>query len=598
MIFRISIGLVTFSLLLALGFPARAAGPEERLPAAASLVLVLDQPSEAAVKWAKTALGEMVAGKDFAPFYAALEKGHFPAPLNPKPALGLDWADIGKLKEPAAVALLEAEVKTPAIVILAGGKEDAAEVKRILADAQKYFEGRKAKRGVKKTADGEVVTYELPAAAGEPADVCIHLTQGDHFAATNSAVAADKLQKQWAAGAKGSLAEDVEFQKIDSRSRKMVGEKAVDLRWFVRPIPLAELLQKKRDPKMRGGKDLVALAKKLGVGAISSTGGTCTLTPESGHDYELAGLVLAKRPFKSGMRIMDLQPGKPIPPPAWVEADISSYISWNMDFSTALDGAGDWLGERLDDPGFLNAYLGQLLIDKNVSVRKDIVERLGPGIFEVTDSHRAKDASNPKGERRLIGIHSKEQLKLAKALALVTREDGVAKDDIIAGSPVRSAPDGQPLFSEPDEDAPKNTKSIQAYAITPALALLCTDDAWLRGKLAPQGKVTSLADDGAYKQLTLWSAKQESDKTCLRGFVRSDPSMNIDYDVVRVAGVGSKSSLQAQLLQLVFLGKSPAKEPAAALPKFEALAPHLLPAGVSLAVSPEGFELRAAVLGK
>ncbi len=595
---RISTGLVTISLVLILSFSALAVGPEERLPATASLVLLLDQPSEAAAKWPKTALGEMVAGKDFAPFYAALEQGHFAAPLNPKPALGLDWADVGKLKNPAAVALLEAEVKTPAIVILAGGKEDAAEVKRILADAQKYFEGRKAKRGVTKVAGGEVITYELPSAAGQTADVCIHLTHGDHFAATNSVVAADKLQKQWAAGVKGSLAEDVEFQKIDTQSRKMAGEKAADLRWFVRPIPLAELLQKKRDPKMRGGKDLVALAKKLGVGAISSIGGTCTLTPDPAHDYELAGLVLAKRPFKSGMRILDLKPGKPIPPPAWVEADVGSYISWNMDFSTALDGAGDWLDEKLEYPGFLNDYLGDLRISKQVDVRKDIIDRLGPGIFEVTDSHRAKDPSNPKGQRRLIGIHSKEQLKLAKALALVTREDGKAKDDTIGGNPVRSAPDGEPLFAEPDEDAPKNTKAIQAYAVTPALALLCTDDAWLRSKLAPKGKVTSLSDDAAYKQLTQWTGKQESDKTCLRGFLRSDPSMSIDYDVVRVAGVGSKSSLQAQVLQLVFLGKSPAKEPAAALPKFEALAPHLLPAGVSMAVSPDGFEVRAAVMGK
>ena len=597
---RISAGLISISLGLTLGLSALAAGPEDRIPASASLVLLLDKPNEAAGKWQKTAMGGMFASGEFAPFYAALEKGEIAATLNPRPALGLDWADIGKLQSPAALAVLEGEVKTPAIVMLAGGKTDAAEVKRIMADAQKYFEGRQAKRAAQKTAEGETITYELPAAAGAKGDVCIHMTHGDYFAATNSAAAADKLVKQWAAGEKGSLTADEDFKKVAAQSRKMLGDKAADLRWFVRPLNLAELLQKKRDPKMRGGKDLVAVARKLGVGAITSVGGTCTLQPDPTHDYEVAGLIMAKRPFKSGLRILDLQPGKPIPPPAWVEAEAGSYISWNMNFTNVLDGAGDWLDEKLDDKGFLNAYLGELRLDVDnpVDVRKDIIERLGPGIFEVSDSHRAKDPSNPNGHRRLIAITSKEQQKLAKALIRVTRMDGLAKDEIIDGNPMRYAPDGEPLFSEPDAAAPKNTKTIQAYAVMPNLALLCTDVAWLKSKLAGKEKVKPLAENAAYKQLTLWTAKQENDKTCLRGFVRSDPSLRQDFDLVRAASVGPKSATSARILQYVLLGNSAAKEPAAALPKFDALVPSLLPAGVSLAVSPDGFEVRAAVLRK
>ena len=158
MTYRISAGLACFSLMAALGLSASAAGPEDKLPASASLVLLLDKPSEAAAKWQKTALGAMFAGKDFAPFYAELQKGEIAAPLNPKPALGLDWADIAKFKEPAAIAILEGEEKRPALVFLTGGKEDAGEVKRVMALAEKYFDGRKAKRVVKKVEGGEIVT--------------------------------------------------------------------------------------------------------------------------------------------------------------------------------------------------------------------------------------------------------------------------------------------------------------------------------------------------------------------------------------------------------------------------------------------------------
>ncbi|MCE9524573.1 MAG: hypothetical protein K8R36_00805 [Planctomycetales bacterium] len=594
---RISVGFVGLGLVLLLGISSLAAGPEDRIPASASLVLLLDKPSDAAAKWQETAIGSMFAGKDFAPFYKELEKGEIAAPLNPKPALGLDWADVAKFKAPAAFVILEGEAKSPAMVLLAGGKDDAAEVKRVMTEAEKYFAGRKAQRTAKKIAEGEVVTYELTAAAGEKGSVCVHVTHGDNFAATNSAIAVEKLLKQWEAGDKGSLAADVNFKKVDAQSRKMAGQNGADVRWFVRPMNLAELLQKKREPKMRG-KDLVALARKLGLGAITSIGGICTLQPDASHDFEVAGLMIAKRPFESGLRLLDMRPGRPITPPAWVEADIGSYISWNMDFPSALDGAGSWIGEKLDDPGFLNAYLGDLRTSKQVDVRKDIIARLGPGIFEVSDSHRAKDPSNPNGERRLIGIASKEQPKLAKALKLVSREDALAKDETVGGNPLRTAPDGEPLFTEPDAGAPKNTKTIQAYAVTPTLSLLCTDVAWLRSKLSPKEKIKSLVDDPSYKQITTWTAKQEYDKTCLRGYVRSDQSMKLDYDVVRAGGVSPKSSSRSQALQYVLLGNSPAKGPAAALPKFDALAPHLLPTGVSMAVSPDGFELRAAVLRK
>ena len=125
--------------------------------------------------------------------------------------------------------------------------------------------------------------------------------------------------------------------------------------------------------------------------------------------------------------------------------------------------------------------------------------------------------------------------------------------------------------------------------------------AWLRSKLAAKEKVKPLVDDPAYKQLALWSAKQENDRTCLRGFMRSDQSGRLDYDAVRGATVTSKSSLRAQALRFVLLGNSSAavtKTPAAALPKFDVLAPNLLPSGVSMAVSADGFELRAAVLRK
>ena len=93
----------------------------------------------------------------------------------------------------------------------------------------------------------------------------------------------------------------------------------------------------------------------------------------------------------------------------------------------------------------------------------------------------------------------------------------------------------------------------------------------------------------------------ENDKTCLRGFIRNDQSRRMDYETVRNSAVVPKSSLRAKMLKFVLLGDTSAnvaKGPAAALPPFDALAPNLMPSGISMAVSPDGFELRGAVLRK
>lgn len=598
---RIWTGLVTLSGIVVVGTLAQAAAPEDKLPASASLVVLLDKPSEAAAKWQKTALGGMLGGEDFAPFYGELQKGEITAPLHPKPALGLDWADIAKFKEPAALAILAGDAKQPALVFLTVGKEDAGEVKRVMVDAEKYFDSRKAKRVVKKSAGGDMVTYDVAAAGEKPASVCVHITKGELFAATNSAAAAEQLLKLWEAGDKESLLRDPDFMKFDAQAPKLAGEKkTADVRWFVRPLALAELLQKKPDPKVRGGKDLVAVARKQGASAITAIGGVLSLQPDSKHDFELGSVILAKRPFEKGMHLAEFQPGKAIEPPDWVEADVGSFLCWNWDLPAVLEGAGNWVDENLNDQGFFNAYLGQLRLDKQVDVRKDIIARLGPGIFQVTDSHRTKDPSNPTGMRMLIGVQSKEQPKLAAALPKVTREDLVIKDDMISGVSLRSAPDGEPLFRDHDEDDPKDTKVIQAYAVQPDQVLLSTDLAWLRSKLTAKEKMKPLIDDPAYKQLALWTAKQENKQTCLRGFLRNDQSGRLDYDAVRGASVTAKSSLRAKALQFALLGNSPAaaKASAAALPKFEALAPNLMPSAISMAVSPDGFEFRAAVLTK
>jgi hypothetical protein len=50
------------------------------------------------------------------------------------------------------------------------------------------------------------------------------------------------------------------------------------------------------------------------------------------------------------MRLFDLKPSKPIPP-AWVEADVGSYLSWNMDFAAAAGGPA-FGSMRRSTPGF------------------------------------------------------------------------------------------------------------------------------------------------------------------------------------------------------------------------------------------------------
>ena len=48
---------------------------------------------------------------------------------------------------------------------------------------------------------------------------------------------------------------------------------------------------------------------------------------------------------------------------------------------------GDWTNEKLNDPGFFDAYLSKLRLEGQVDVKKDVTGRLGPTLFAVDDAH-------------------------------------------------------------------------------------------------------------------------------------------------------------------------------------------------------------------
>lgn len=570
----------------------------DKLPAGACLVLSVEQAADFSTKWQQSEWGAMLAAPAWQPFYAQLEKEEMAAPLYPRPWLGLNWSDIATFPGPAALAVLADKDKQPALLLLMHAPNAAGQVKECLIQGEKYFESQKAKRTVEKIGDAELVIYEVAATKQRALRRCVQLTSGDYFVCSSSREVVEELLKGWAVGEKESLAADGTFQKVNSQAAMLRGKSGATAIFFVRPLELVELLQPKAQPGERGVKNWGVIFRKQGLDGVQGLGGTLSLAEGGPLDVEISAVAIAPRPFAKSLRMASLIPGAAVPPPAWVETEVSSFISAHWDMASAFEGVGDWLGERYDDPGFFAAYLADLRLDKQVDVRKEIIARVGPAMMRVEDMHGTKDKSNPTGWRMMTALEGRDQAKLAKGLLKVVRTDDGCKVEVVNGTTFASVLRGESILEEPPAGEPLDATQTGSLAVSKTQALFSSDASWLKSKLAAKPAPAPLADDGQYKLLAAWTEKTENKQTSLRSFIRLDDSLQTSYAATGSGPLAKNAPWQTRLMRLALLGAAPAdsKTLPAALPKYEALVPHLHPSATLIGISPQGFEVHAASL--
>ncbi len=569
----------------------------DKLPAGACLMLSVEQAADFSAKWQQSEWGAMLAAPAWQPLYAQLEKEEMAAPLYPRPWLGLNWSDIARFPGPAALAVLADKDKQPALLLLMHTPNAAGQVKECLIQGEKYFESQKAKRTVEKVGDAELVIYEIAATKERALRRCVQMTSGDYFICSSSREVVEGLLKGWAAGEKGSLAADGTFQKVSNQAA-MLGESSAGAFFFVRPLELVELLQPKAQPGERGVKNWGVMFRKQGLDGVQGLGGTLSLAEKGPLDAEITAVAIAPHPFAKSLRMATLIPGAAVPPPAWVEAEASSFVTAHWDMANVFEGVGDWLGEKYDDPGFFAAYLADLRLDKQVDVPKEIVARVGPVMMRVEDMHGTKDKANPTGWRMMTALEGRNQANLAKGLLKVVRTDGGLKTEMIDGTTFASVPRGESILEEPPAGEPPDATQTGSLAVSKTQALFSSDASWLKSKLAAKPAMAPLADDSQYKLLAAWTEETENKQTSLRSFVRLDDSLRTSYAAAGSGPLAKKAPWQTRLMRLALLGEAPAdsKTLPATLPKYELLVPHLHPSATLIGIAPQGFEIHAASL--
>ncbi len=604
-----------------------------RVPANSQLVVVLDNPSVTSGKWLQTAIGKLVTGNSFAPFLDAVEQQNLACPLHLRPWLGVDWADISKLSEPAVLFAVPDSNKNAAICLVMTTKSPA-EATQFAAIGDAYFRSRNAKASVQKLPDGELRIFEIPGSAGAAPQVRVHAIQGNRFIASSTRSGADIVLK----GGAGSILQNKQFVATRADAAKLTDNGKSELFAYIDPVGLAEIVdaspnyqaalqnQAREAKRRKARRDWLSVVKRQGLDAFKAIGISASLRPGGDMDLELHGTAVAAGPYKDSMRMFSFVPGAPVAVPAWIDASSLHYSYWYWNFPTAVEGLGSWADELSGGPdakGTFDDILESLKLGGDgpqVDLRKEVFANLGPRLAETIDEKGAPNSDNPRGKRfvQQIQIATGKAAIVEKAFDKLFADDiklGFCKKLLIQGLPAWQAVKEKGLFdstaaaeqepgigSEDDEDNAQARKKagaqIRVLAIGKEDLYVSSDLAMLTGCLQNKPAAVSLAKDPRNQLVAKRLAKWESPETSLRWFGQFQRVLEPGYNDVKQGRVTATSNLQARLWQLLIFGtpESRAGQPVAKLPPYSAVEATMAPGGTQLSVAPTGFRFHAGTL--
>ena len=611
----------------------------QRVPVNAQMVVVLENPTAASGKWLQTAFGKLITGNSFAPFMDAVEQQNLACPLHLRPWLGVDWADLSKQSEPAALFAISDLEKNAAVCLVITTKTPA-EAAELAGAGQAYFQSRKAKITVKKLADGELRVFEVPAGAGAAPQVRVHAIQGNRFIAASSRSAADIVLEQGKKGAATSVLQNKQFVATRTEAAQLVDSGKPEMFAYLDPVGLAEVVdaspsyqaslqnQAREAKRRRARRDWLSVVKRQGLNSFKAIGVAAALRPGTEMDLELHGTAIAVGPYKDSMRMFSFVPGAPSPIPGWIDGTALHYSYWFWNFPVAVEGLASW-GDELsggeDAKGNFEDILGSLKSDPNgpqVDLRKEVFANLGPRVAETIDEKGVANADNPRGKRfvQQMQIAAGKTAILEKAFDKLFAENiklGECKKVLIDGQPAWQALKQKGLFDstatpdeqEPglapeddDDEAKSNRKKASAqlrFLVIGKTDLFVSSDlplltACLQNKPAAAG----MAKDPRYVAISKRLAKWEGPESSMRWFGQFQKVLEPGYNEVKQGRVTATSSMQARLWQLLIFGtpESRAGQPVAKLPPYAAVEATMAPGGVHLSTSPTGFRFHAGTL--
>ncbi len=636
-ILRTLVGGVLFALGLTQAATAAddAAGFAARLPAKTCLAVFSGDVAQTCEAFQKTRLGATLCGPEFKPLIAELARLERASPMRIRPTFGFDWSDLAGVHDPGGLAIFPLPDGSMGVAWLFVSAEANAAAGACVVAAEGYFKQQGYRSTTVQRTAGTLTLWQPPATRSSDSPRVLFVAKG-FYGVANSQGAADALLN---VTADQSLAAEASFKKVLPTLSDGTSPGAADVSFFVQPFGLGELVQRSdsssKDPKLKeqpiakgkvekiakkdqlemkdkkskkdkkGKKDKVdasdhdglAAARRLGWDGLQSLAGRVHFNAAEPCEWQIQATLLAPRPYRGAMRMLELESGPLGDLPSWIPAHCTRVGSWRWDFPRAMKGFGNLFDEAnqpgLDGEGLFEDMLDGLRDDAEgvqVDLRRDVFAHLGPNVLRVTGGGQPGTDEESRDRPWLIILGVRDTKAVLDALTRFYKGDKRVQHANSGKYDVWTSGEGASLFVEGESDSVVN---VRALAIGQGQLLFSTDIDLLNLAIHPQPGGPTLPNDPAWTRLLDWLKRQESERTAVRSLMRLDGFLEPSYQSATTKASDDAEDPVAGLWRLLLFGTTEASAglPYSAAPKFDSLRAGLPPSAWIMSQTDDGWSI-------
>ncbi len=621
-------------LLLSVARASSAREPLERfLPPTTKAFVAVTDIDRALARWEKTQLGQLMAEPMMQPFVEEMRTRFQGDVLALNDRLGVQIDELRQLRAgEVALAFVQPQGATSehsAVLLMdiAGREHEAKEM--LNAIAIRHEEKGAIRTHISAANGASIVKVQLPPLDEVPAKQSFMMVHRERMLITDRLDVANEIVALLDGGREnlGGLAS---FKAV----MKAGGESEPDLRWFVEPFGLVEVLRAAQITKpLDGSVDILEVLSNQGFRAIEGIGGHIRLATGK---HEILHRTMVYAPgrktgprFDLAARMLSFPNSKNMTPKVWVPSSVTTHMTFRFDLRNAFEYSKSLVNEYAGEQVF-DEIIKNIETDPNgpqINLREELFGKFSDRITVLADN---VTPINAESERVAVAIELTDEAAVRASIEKAMRNDPSALphsvgpyriwqmgaveeeapeeivlmiDDPFASNPFGPAP-------EPEEDTVKECDSPEETE--KVLANMCVVVAnghliaskkleFIREILTWKPGTAKLNESDDFSAVRLALQQLGSDSDCARYFVRTDRAYQPTYEMLRTDQMPESKSMLGQLLNQALKQNDPDRPRmqrinGATMPPFDSVRRYLGPAGAFTRTTDEGWIMSGCLL--
>lgn len=455
---------------------------------------------------------------------------------------------------------------------------------------------------------------------------CLHK---DVLLAVDHQQIAAGILRRLAGDSAGALAQLPAFANPMQTTHEGFSSTVPQLKWFVEPFGMTEVLRGMAGGRKRRGTDLLKVLANQGFTAVQGLGGAIALSTDEhemlAHTYIYAPPIVgtdgkpSPERYRLAARMLNFPNSDGLQPPAWVPRELATYFSFNWKMKDAFRYVETLINEYAGDDQVFQDVLRSIETDPHgpmINLEKDLIAHLAERVILIAD---CRVPVTPKSERVLVAIAVTDPEAVRKTINKTMESDpeAIRRDhnghiiwEMVAESEIEVETvqiDGPGFGFEPAEmeevDEEKPFRPNGAITVAKDHLLVATHVDYIEELLDRPEQAETLINDGEYQMIDIALDKLGAGNDCVRLFSRTDEAYRSTYELIRQGKMPEAESLFGKLMNRLF---EPEDEGAvreqyidgAEMPDYEIVRRYLGPAGWFIRSEDEGWSITGCLLNR